>query len=98
MKTKAGRPLWPGRVQHQNVNEFKLDRMFSLWEVSLLNSDISARTGHAASTVMRVWTQFIEYGPKERRWGTVPCNVITERDDHHLVYMAVTDEIASSKG
>ena len=63
---------------------------------SLSYHDIAARTGHAATTVMRVWNQWREEGRRQRREGTGPRNVTTARDDCQLVRMAVTDRTASS--
>ncbi|KAJ8882984.1 hypothetical protein PR048_014823 [Dryococelus australis] len=71
-------------------------RMIGLWETGLSYRDISARTGHTATTMMRVWNQWIEECRTQRRAGTKPRNVTTARDDLHLVCMAVTDRTASS--
>ena len=65
--------------------------MVGLRETGLSYSDIAARTGHAAMTIMRVWNQWREQGRTQRRAGTGPRNVTTARDDRHLVCMAVTD-------
>lgn len=84
------------RMQYQHVSEFERGRMIGLRETGLSYRDIAARTGHAATTVMRVWNQWIEEGRTQRRAGTGPHNVTTARDDRHLVRMAVTDRTASS--
>ncbi|KAJ8884786.1 hypothetical protein PR048_010982 [Dryococelus australis] len=68
----------------------------SLRETGLPYRDISARTGHAATTVMRVWSQWIEEVRAQRRVGTGPRNVTAAQDDAHLVRIAVTDLTASS--
>ena len=70
--------------------------MVSLQEAGLSYRDIAARTGHAATTVMRVWNQWREQGLAHRRAGTGPRNVTTAQDDRHLARMAVTDRTASS--
>ncbi|KAJ8873937.1 hypothetical protein PR048_024775, partial [Dryococelus australis] len=84
----------PRRCQwapYQHVSEFERDRMIGLRETDLSHRDISARTGHAATTVMR----WIEEGRTLRREGTGPLNMTTARDDRHVVRMAVTDRTAS---
>ncbi|KAJ4444493.1 hypothetical protein ANN_06285 [Periplaneta americana] len=60
------------------------------------SGNVKASAGHAATTVMRVWNQWIEEGRTQRRAGTGPRNVSTAWDDRHLVCMAVTDRTASS--
>ncbi|KAJ8871741.1 hypothetical protein PR048_028077 [Dryococelus australis] len=50
---------------------------------------------YASTKVMRVWNQCIEEGRTQRRAGSGPHSVITERDDYHIVRMAVTDRTAS---
>ena len=69
--------------------------MVGLWEAGLSYRGIVARTGHAVTTVMRVWNQWREEGCMQRQAGTGPCNVTTARDDRHLVCMAMTDHTAS---
>ena len=49
--------------------------MVGLREAGLTYRDIAARTGHAATTVMPVWNQWIEEGRTQRREGTGPRNV-----------------------
>ena len=58
--------------------------MVGLREEGLSYRDIEARSGHAATTVIRVWNQWREESRTQRRAGTVPCNVTTARDDRHL--------------
>ena len=70
--------------------------MIDLREAGLSWRDIAARTGHAATTVMRVWSQWREEGRTQRRAGTGPRNVTTARDDRHLVRMPATDRTAAS--
>ena len=69
--------------------------MVGLREADLSYRDIVARTGHAATTDMRVWNQWREAGRMQRRAGTGPRNVTIARDDRHLVLMAVTDRTVS---
>ena len=70
--------------------------MVGLREAGFSYRDIAARTGHAATTVMRIWNQWREEGLTQRPADTGPRNVTTARDDRHLVRMAVTDRTASS--
>ena len=78
------------------MSVFERGKMVGLREAGLSYSDIAARTGHATTTVMRVWSHWRENGRTHRRAGTGPRNVTTARDDRHLVSMAVTDRTASS--
>ena len=78
------------------MNEFKQGRVAGLWEASLSYHDILTCTEHPVMTVMLVWNQWIEADLKQRRAGTVPCNVTTVRDDRHVVCMAIMDCTASS--
>ena len=84
------------RAQYQQVSAFKWGRMVGLREAGLSYRDIAARTGYAATTVMRVWNQWRVKGRTQRRAGTGPHNVTRAWDDRHLVPMAVTDRTASS--
>ena len=70
--------------------------MVSLRDAGLSYRDIEARTGHPATTVMRMWNQWREGGRTQRQADTGPRNVTTARDDHHIVLMVVTDRAASS--
>ena len=70
--------------------------MVGIREAGLSYRDTAARTGHAATAVMRVWNQWREEGRTQRRAGTGPRNVTTARDDRHLVRMVMTDRTASS--
>ena len=81
-------------VQYQQVSAFERGRMVGLREVGLSYLDIAARTGQAATAVMRVWNQWREEGFTQRRAGTAPRNVTTARDDRHLVRMTVKDHTA----
>ena len=96
VKASAGMPRRHKKAQYQQVSALKWGRMVGLWEGGLSYHDTAARTGHAATTVMRVWNQWREEGHMQRWAGTGPRNVTTARDDRHLVCMAVTDRIASS--
>ncbi|KAJ8872507.1 hypothetical protein PR048_026113 [Dryococelus australis] len=96
VKASAAMPSRRQRALYQHVSEFERSRMIGLRETGLSYRDISARTGHPATTVMRVWNQSIEEGRTQRRAGTVPRNVTTAWDDRHLVRVAVTDRTASS--
>ena len=96
MKASAGMPRRRQRAQYQQVSAFERGRMVGLRKAGLSCRDIAAHTGHAATTVMRVWNQWTEEGRTQRRAGTGLCNVTTARDDRHLVRMAVTDRTASS--
>ena len=78
------------------VSAFERDRMVGLREAGLSYRDITARTRHDATTVMRVWNPWREEGRTKRRAGTGPRNVTTARYDRHLVRMTVTDRTASS--
>ena len=69
--------------------------MAGLREAGLSCRDISAHTGHAATTVMRAWNQWREEGRTQRGAGTGPRNVTTARDDRHLVRMGMTDRTTS---
>ena len=69
--------------------------MVGLREAGLSYRNIAARTGHAATAVMRVWNQWREEGRTQSRAGTGPHNA---QDDRHLVRMTVTDHTASSTG
>ena len=83
-------------AQYQEVSAFKRGRMVGLQEAGSSYRYVAARTGHAATTVVRVWNQWTEESRTQRRAGTGPCNVTTARDDRHFVRMAVTDRTASS--
>ncbi|KAJ8894335.1 hypothetical protein PR048_006960 [Dryococelus australis] len=76
------------KAPYEHVSEFERGRMIGHRETGMSYHDTSARTGRAATTVMRVWNH------DEK--GTGPHNVTTARDDCHLVYMAVTNHTASS--
>ena len=89
-------PRQQERAQYQQVSAFERGRMVGFREAGLSYRDTAARTGHAATTAMRVWNQWREEGRTQRRAGTGPRNVTTARDDRHLVRMAVTDRIAPS--
>ena len=69
------------RAQYQQVSAFERGRMIGLREAGLSYHDIAALTGHAATTVMRVWNQWREEGRTQRRAGTGPRNVTTARDE-----------------
>ena len=84
------------RAQYQQVSTFERGRMIGLREAGLSYRDIAASTGHAATTVMRVWNQWREEGRTQRLAGTGPRNVTTARDDRHLVRMVVMNRTASS--
>ena len=84
------------RAQYQLVSAFERDRMFGQREAGLSYRDIAVRTGHDATTVVRVWNQWREVGRTQRRAGTGPHNMTTARDDRHLIRMAVMDRTASS--
>ncbi|PSN31409.1 hypothetical protein C0J52_25475 [Blattella germanica] len=86
---RLGMPHRRERAQYQQVSPFERGRLIGLREAGLSYRDIAARTGHAATTVMRVWNE-------QRRADIVPRNVTTARDDRHLVRMAVTDRTDSS--
>ena len=85
------------RAQYQQVSACERGRMIILREAGLSYSNIPARTGHAATTVMRVWNQWREEGRMHKRAGTGPRNVTTARDVRDLVRMAVTNRTASFK-
>ena len=92
----CGMPRRRERAQCRQVTAFERGRKFVFREADLPYRDIAFRTGHAATTVMRVWNQWREEGHTQRWVGTGPCNVTTARDDHHLVGMAEMDCTASS--
>ena len=96
MKASAGIPRRREKAQYQQVSAFERGRMVGLREAGLSYSDIAARTGHAAKTVMRVWNQLREESRTQRRAVTGPRNVTTARDDRRLVRMVVTDGAAST--
>ena len=77
------------------MSAFERGRISGLREAGLSYRVIAARTGHAATTVMRVWNQWREEGRTQRGAGTGPRNVTTGRDDSHIVCMAVTGRTAS---
>ena len=77
MKASAGMPRRHERVQYQHVSAFEWGRMVGLQEAGLSYRDIEARTGHAAMTVMCVWSQWREEGCMQRRAGTGSRNVNT---------------------
>ena len=83
-------------AQYQQVSAFERGRMVGLREAGLSYRDIAARTGHSATTVMRVWNQWKEEGRTQRRAGIGPRDVTTARDDRHLVRMTVMDRTVSS--
>ena len=89
MKASAGIPRRRERAQYQQVSAFKRGRMVGLQEAGLSYREIAARTGHTATTVMRVWNQWREQGRMQRRADTGPRNVTTLWDDLHLVRMAI---------
>ena len=62
MKASAGTPSQCERVQYQQVSTFRWGSMVGLREAGLSYRDIAARTGHAATTVMRVLNQWREEG------------------------------------
>ena len=76
-----------------SASECILTNIVSLREAGLSYRDTAARTGHVATTVMRVWNQWIEDSRTQRREGTGPRNVTTARD---LVRKAVKDRTTSS--
>ena len=76
------------RAQYQQMSTFERGRMVHLREAGLSYCDIEARTGHAATTGMRVCSLWREECLTQRRAGTGPRNVTTARDDRHLVRMA----------
>ena len=45
------------RAQYQQVSAFERGRMVGLREAGLSYRDIAARSGHAATIVMRAWNQ-----------------------------------------
>ena len=96
MKASVGMPRQRERAQYQQVSTFKLGRIVGLREAGLSYRDIAARTGHAATTVTRVWNQWREEGHTQRQAGIGPHNVITAQDGCHLVHMAMTDRTAST--
>ena len=83
-------------AQYQQVSAIERGRIVCFREAGLSFHDFAARTGHYATTVMRVWNQWREEGRTQRRAVTGPRNVTTVRDDRHIVHMAVTDRTASS--
>ena len=83
-------------IDAKGRNISKRGRMVGLREAGLSYRDIAARTGHAATTIMRICNQWREEGRMQRRAGPVPHNETTARNDHHLVCMAITDRTASS--
>ena len=78
------------------MSAFKRGRIFGLREAGLSYRYIEARTGHACTSVTRVWNQWREEDRTQSREGTGSRNVTTARDDRHLIRMAVKDRIASS--
>ncbi|KAJ8888270.1 hypothetical protein PR048_007757 [Dryococelus australis] len=96
VKASTSMPRRRQRAPHQHMSEFERGRMIGLRETGLSYCDISARTGHAATTVMRVWHQWIEEGATQRRAGTGPRNMTTARDDRHISLIVVTQSTASS--
>lgn len=84
------------REPYRHVSGFERGRMVGLREAGLSYRAIAVRTGHAATTVMRVWKQWTDEGRTQRRAGSGPRNRTTARDDRHLVRMAITDRTASS--
>ena len=60
MKSNAGMPRSRGRAQNQQMSQFKGGRMIGLREADFSYHQISADTGHAAKTMLRVWNQWIE--------------------------------------
>ena len=98
MKASTGMPHRRERVQYQQVSAFERGRMVGLREAGLTYRDIAARTGHASTTVMRVWNQWREKSLTQVRAGTGSRNVTTARDDRHIVRMVATDREASSTG
>ena len=78
------------------MSALKRGRIVGLREAGLSYRGIAARTGHAATAVVRVWNQRREEGRTQRCAGTGQRNVTTARDDRHLVRRAKTDRTASS--
>ena len=79
MKASAGMPRRRERVQYQQASIFERSRMVGLREAGLSYCDITARRGHAATTVMLVWNQCSEEGCTQRQAGTGPRNVTKHR-------------------
>ena len=59
------------------MSAFERGIMVGLQEAGLSYRDIAARTGHAAMTVMHVWSQWREEGCTQRQAGTGPQNGMT---------------------
>ena len=94
VEASAGMPRRRERAQYQQVSAFERGRMVGHHKAGLSYRDIVARTGHATTTVMRVWNQWREEGRTQRRASTRPHNVTKARDDLHLVRMPLTDRTA----
>ena len=75
IKANAVMSDWCGRVQYQQMSEFKWGRMFGLWETGLTYPIISVWIGNAAMTVMHVRNQWIEESYIEMsRYCITQCN------------------------
>ncbi|KAJ8882939.1 hypothetical protein PR048_014778 [Dryococelus australis] len=58
LKASVSMPRRRQRVPYQHVSEFERVTMIGLRETGLSYRDISDRTGHGATTMMRVWNQW----------------------------------------
>ena len=79
MKASAGMPRRRERALYQQMSASERGRMVGLREAGLSYCDITARTGHSALTVMRVWEQWREEDRTQGRAGIEPQNVTAAR-------------------
>ena len=70
-------------VKYHHESEFKQGRIIALCH------DISTRTNLASMRVIYLWNQLLQKSRTQRRAGTFPINVITARNDRHMVHMTV---------
>ncbi|GFU92511.1 transposable element Tc1 transposase [Trichonephila clavipes] len=81
----------------QQLTEFERGRFIGLREGGFTYRAIGARVQWNGSTVMRVWKQWTEENRTTRKTGSGQRNVMSVRDDRHLLRMAVNDRATSSR-
>lgn len=81
----------------KQLTEFERGRIIGLREGRFSYRAIAARMQRNSSTVMRVWKQWTDKHRTTRKTGTGRQKVTSERDDRHLLRMAVNDRTASSR-
>ena len=85
------------RNAYQHVSEFARGRIVVYWNCGLSYRNIATRVCRGPMTVYRIWIQWFQEGNMERRTGSQRTTITNNREDTHLIRIALMDYTAKSQ-